>query len=124
MKQELTRSENLIIDAVTFIKENFKKYSFHIVSGSDEMELRFLCKELGLNSYFISIHGSPTPKKQLVKTLLELYDYDKNSTCLIGDSINDYDAAKANSITFYGYNKALKSLEEKYIESFLSLESI
>ena len=55
MKQELTNSENLILDAVTFIKENYQKYNFHIVSGSDQKELRFLCKELAIDLYFISI---------------------------------------------------------------------
>jgi phosphoglycolate phosphatase-like HAD superfamily hydrolase len=116
MKQELTNSENLIIDAVTFIKENYQKYNFHIVSGSDQEELRFLCKELGLDSLFISIHGSPTPKKQLVNSLLEQNRYDKNSTCLIGDSMNDYEASQANDISFYGYNNiALLGMGIDYI---------
>ena len=104
MKQELTNTNNLIADAVTFIKQNSSKFSFHIVSGSDQAELRFLCKELGIESYFISIHGSPTPKNQLVKTLLQEYGHDKQNTCLIGDSINDFEAAEVNKIYFYGYN--------------------
>ena len=104
MKQELTNTDNLIVDAVSFIRENSKKFSFHIVSGSDQSELRFLCKELGLETCFISIHGSPTPKNQLVKTLIEEHGYDKKNTCLIGDSINDFEAAKVNNISFYGYN--------------------
>ena len=57
-----------------------------------------------MNTCFISIHGSPTPKIQLVKTLIEEHGYDKKNTCLIGDSINDFEAAKANNISFYGYN--------------------
>lgn len=125
MKQELTNPSNLILDAVTFIKENYKKYNFHIVSGSDQEELRFLSKELGIAPYFISIHGSPAPKKQLVKELLEKHGYDKNSTCLIGDSINDFEAAEFNNIIFYGYNNVvLKSLKHKYIDGFLSIEGI
>ena len=117
MKQELTNTDNLIVDAVSFIRENSRKFSFHIVSGSDQAELRFLCKELGLESYFISIHGSPTPKNQLVKTLLEEYGYDNKSTCLIGDSINDFEAAEANDISFYGYNNEdLNETGAQYID--------
>ncbi|WP_405607766.1 HAD family hydrolase [Polaribacter sp. Asnod1-A03] len=117
MKKELTNPKNLILDAVSFIKSNYQKYHFHIVSGSDGEELRFLCKELGLSSYFISIHGSPTPKKQLVETLLEKHNYNKASTCLIGDSMNDYDAAEFNEIEFYGYNNLqLKGIGNGYIE--------
>ena len=119
MKQELTNTNNLIADAVTFIKQNASKFSFHIVSGSDQSELRFLCKELGIESYFISIHGSPTPKNQLVKTLLQEYGYHKQNTCLIGDSINDFEAAHINNITFYGYNnEELKKLKSSYINNF------
>lgn len=119
MKQELIHPENLINDALMFIKENFKNYNFHIVSGSDENELRFLCKALGIDSYFISIHGSPTPKTKLVKKLLKQHNYDSESTCLIGDSINDHEAATANNISFYGYNnEKLKEIGKHYIEHF------
>lgn len=104
MKMELIKPENLILDSLNYIKNNYEKYNFHIVSGSDQEELRFLCKELKISQYFKSIHGSPTPKNQLVSKLLENYEYDIDKTCLIGDSINDYEAALHNKIRFYNYN--------------------
>lgn len=104
MKMELIKPENLILDSLNYIKNNYEKYNFHIVSGSDQEELRFLCKELKISQYFKSIHGSPTPKNQLVSKLLENYEYDIDKTCLIGDSINDYEAALYNKIRFYNYN--------------------
>ena len=104
MKMELIKSENLILDSLNYIKNNYEKYNFHIVSGSDQEELRFLCKELKISQYFKSIHGSPTPKIQLVSKLLENYEYDIDKTCLIGDSSNDYEAASINNIKFYNYN--------------------
>lgn len=122
MRKELTNPKNLILDSVEFIKSNYKKYNFHIVSGSDQEELRFLNKELGIDKYFISIHGSPTPKKQLVANLLEKYDYSLVKTCLIGDSINDYEAAIYNNISFYGFNNlSLKKISTNYISSFKKL---
>ena len=121
MKQELTNTDNLIVDAVSFIRKNSRRFSFHIVSGSDQAELRFLCKELGLATCFISIHGSPTPKNQLVKTLIEEHRYDKKSTCLIGDSINDFEAAKVNNISFYGYNN--EDLNKKGIQYIDKLQN-
>lgn len=119
MKKELTNPKNMIMDAVEYIKANAGNYHFHIVSGSDQTELRFLCSELGLASYFISIHGSPTPKKTLVDTLISEHAYNKAETCLIGDSKNDFDAAEVNKIGFFGYNNtALKELSDNYIPTF------
>ncbi len=117
MRKELTNPKNLILDTVEFIKKNHQNYNFHIVSGSDQEELRFLNKELGIAKYFISIHGSPTPKKQLVANLLEKHNYQLQNTCLIGDSINDFDAADYNKIQFYGYNNKALSSYGIYIDS-------
>ncbi len=119
MKQKLIDKNNLISDCLDFIKREYKNYKFHIVSGSDQEELRYLCKELGIDHLFLSIHGSPTPKKQLVSDLMSTHKYLNNETCLIGDSVNDYEAAIHNKIGFYGYNNVeLKNIDEKYIEQF------
>lgn len=104
MKKELTNKEHLIKETLIFIEKNYTKFNFHIASGSDQYELRFLCKKLNISHYFKTIHGSPTPKSELVKIILTSNQYLSENTCLIGDSINDYDAAKNNNISFMGYN--------------------
>lgn len=122
MLQNLLDSKLLIEDSLKFIKENYLKYKMHIVSGSDGNELRHICETLGLSQYFISIHGSPTPKKELVKNVLIENKYVKEQTCLIGDSFNDLEAATFNDIVFYGYNnELLLSKSKKYIPAFLNI---
>ncbi|MCV3430300.1 HAD hydrolase-like protein [Campylobacter lari] len=119
MREELVKSKYLILDSINFIKENYEKYNFHIVSGSEHDELNFLCQKLQINQYFYSINGSPTPKIELVKNLLIKESYKQSETILIGDSINDYEAAKENNIAFFGYNnEALKDISQIYIKSF------
>jgi phosphoglycolate phosphatase-like HAD superfamily hydrolase len=118
MREKLIDPNNLIQESVTFIKNNYKKYNFHIVSGSDQKELRFLCKELQVDCYFISIYGSPTPKNDLVSNVIQQFDYNKNNTCLIGDSINDFEAADKNKIKFYGYNNLLLKEAHSYVDDF------
>ncbi|PRX43497.1 HAD family hydrolase [Salegentibacter salegens] len=119
MKKELVQPPLLIKDSLNFIKENYRKFNMHIVSGSDGMELNYLCERLEISWYFISIHGSPVPKKELVHNLLIKHKYKRNDTILIGDSINDYEAAESNDIDFGGYNnERLKELKTLYIESF------
>ena len=119
MREMLTDPDNLIKDAVSFIESFSSTMEMHVVSGSDQEELRFLCKQLGLSSNFHSINGSPTPKIQLVANLI---DGQNKTFALIGDSMNDFEAADKNGIHFYGYNNAeLKGVGKGYINSFSDL---
>lgn len=104
MKKKLINPKNLIFDSISFIKENYERYQFHIVSGSDQEELRFLSEQLGIAQYFISIHGSPTSKTKLVAELISKHNYNITDICLIGDSVNDYKAADDNNIFFFNFN--------------------
>ncbi len=71
MKSKLIDQSILINETVDFIKSIHKEYTLHIVSGSEEKELNYLCLNLGLSSYFKTIEGSPTHKNDLVKNILE-----------------------------------------------------
>lgn len=119
MREELVQPNLLIQDTVNYIKKNHQKFNMHVVSGSDGEELRYLCEKLEISQYFLSIHGSPVPKKELVHNLLIKHEYKGDDTILIGDSINDYEAAEVNNIVFYAYNnEQLKELKTFYIETF------
>ncbi|WP_336834258.1 HAD family hydrolase [Sphingobacterium siyangense] len=112
----LLNEELLIAESVSFIKQHHKKFIFHIVSGSDGTELRKICKELSLDSYFLTIEGSPTAKNQLVKDILFNHDYSGADCCLIGDSHNDAEAAAVNSIDFFAYNNEKLKDKHAYLE--------
>ena len=103
MLQHLKDPDLLIEETVSFVKRKHGRYNMHIVSGSDGQELREICASVGLSPYFRSIHGSPTPKTDLVTNLLDEHAYDSDTALLIGDSINDYEAAQDNGIAFMGY---------------------
>lgn len=123
MKKELIKPRYLIQETVDFIKSNMENIQMHIVSGSDDKELKFLCKKLKISNCFISINGSPTPKDELVKNIMKKYMYNNKETILIGDSKNDYDAAFKNNIDFHGYNNEnIKNLSENYIKSFVNFK--
>jgi len=122
MKKELVNKKYLIVDTLEFIKNNFKKYNLHIVSGSDERELQYLCKKLEIDVYFQSINGSPIEKNKLVKSVLLDNEYLAKETILIGDSINDYVASEVNGIGFYGFNNtSLINISEQYLENYKRL---
>ncbi len=119
-KEELANPKYLIEDSLDFIKQNYKKYNFHIASGADEEDLKYICEKLNLSQYFLSINGSPIIKSEIVKNILTHNQYKKEETILIGDSINDYEAANINNIGFYGYNN-LELDKISFIENFRQL---
>lgn len=119
MRDLLADPALLIKETIDFIRHNHETYPMHIVSGSDGNELRYLCGELGISEYFKSIQGSPTPKIQLVSKVLDHNRYQAKDCVLIGDSINDYEAANYNDVRFWGYNnEGLRGKGEYYINTF------
>lgn len=121
MKKILVDPELLIQETLNWVKTNHQGYKMHIVSGSDQNELRYICKNLQIDGYFKSIHGSPTPKLEWVKVLLAKHRYKREVSALIGDSINDFEAARENGITFFGYNNDdLRLCGDDYIEDLTS----
>lgn len=119
MKEKLINEKYLIRETVDFIKNNNNKIKMFIASGSEEKELRLINESLQLSKYFLGIFGSPKNKIDIVKSIIQDNKLNKNETILIGDSINDYDAAIKNDIRFFGYNNIkLKNISDKYINTF------
>ena len=118
MLQHLINPNLLIEETINYIQNHFQTYDMYIVSGSDEKELQTICKELELDKFFKSIHGSPTPKVELIKRLIVHNQLDSDRCALVGDSINDFDAADKNGIKFYGYNNDTLVPLGNYINSF------
>ncbi|MET3127329.1 phosphoglycolate phosphatase-like HAD superfamily hydrolase [Arcicella rosea] len=120
---DLLIDEKLLIqDSVNFIQKNVKNYEMHIVSGSDGKELNLICQSLDLARYFKTINGSPSPKNELVRRIIQENIYDLEDYVLIGDSINDVEAAEVNRISFIGYNNMnIRSKDRLYVDSFSSI---
>jgi len=104
MRELLANPALLIAETVNYIKQHHEAVPMYIVSGSDQAELRYLCQTLGIAPYFQRIHGSPTPKKAWVKTILEEEQLTPEHCLLVGDSHNDQEAALSNGLQFMGYN--------------------
>ena len=119
MRQGLTNPNLIIHDSMNFVKKKYDQgVKMYIVSGSDQIELRFLCDVLDIAKFFLSIYGSPKSKNELVRHIIDSNKYLKEEIVLIGDSVNDYEAARVNKISFYGFNNSKITQLDKYITSF------
>lgn len=117
--KNLNGESALIQDSLDFIKKAHGQLPLHIASGALESELKQICIDLGIEHYFVSIHGSPTPKALLINEILKSNNYTPEKCYMFGDSITDYDSAKVNRVKFNGYNKeSLRNIGEGYLDSF------
>ena len=95
-----------------------------ISTGTPQIEIERIIKELELNSFFKSVLGSPSSKEDHIEYLINNFKINVNKTIFIGDSINDKDAAINKDILFIARirnkNSALK-YEKFKINNFKDL---
>jgi HAD superfamily hydrolase (TIGR01549 family) len=90
-----------------FLAEHADRFEYAVVSGSDQNELRHVCRQRGIDGYFRAILGSPTEKRENLVALLADRNWDRQACLYVGDSVNDYDAARAVGLAFIGRNSGL-----------------
>ena len=106
VKQKVIDAEP-VKGSLEFLLNHKNNYDFAVVSGSDQEELRDVCKAREIDHFFLEILGSPTSKESNIALLLSKMGWGRKSCLFIGDSINDFDAARANGIDFIGRNSNL-----------------
>jgi phosphoglycolate phosphatase-like HAD superfamily hydrolase len=106
VRQDVIKAEP-VKGSVEFLKKNFSKFNFALVSGSDQAELRVVCRERRIDHFFKMILGSPVKKEDNIAQLLESLRWRPDETVYIGDSNNDLEASQGNSIDFIGRDSGL-----------------
>lgn len=103
-----------------------KKYNFYVSTSTPTTKIKNILKRKKILNYFDNIYGSPRKKVQHIK----LIKRNKKITIFIGDSIEDFYAAKKENIKFLlKINSENKSFRKKKFEllkinSFKNLDKI
>ena len=124
MKEALTDKKLLNPEWLSFMEKHGVNFEHSIASGSDGTELNYLCRQLGVNHHFKAIKGSPVTKKELVAQIIKDSGLNEEEIVLIGDAINDYEAAAFNNIGFIGYHNPLLKDKGIFVEDLTKLEEI
>lgn len=110
--------------SVEFLAGHADRFEFAVVSGSDQQELRQVCRARGIDRYFQAILGSPKEKTQNLVELLMSHAWDRQACVYVGDSSNDCDAAIEAGIGFIGRDSGLvdwKDRGEVWVSSLAGL---
>jgi HAD superfamily hydrolase (TIGR01549 family) len=111
--------------SIDFLSQYFQGYDFSIISGSDQEELRDVCRARKIEQFFIEILGSPDSKEANMAQLLKNQEWNKKNCVFIGDSINDIAASNKLGIDFIGLNSGMADWNQmedvRFIEDFTQL---
>jgi phosphoglycolate phosphatase-like HAD superfamily hydrolase len=82
-----------------FLATDFRLF---IASGTPQDELRRIVEGRNLSSLFAGIYGSPTSKADIIQSILREYGWSPEQVVMIGDAINDLQAAQECGVPFIG----------------------
>jgi phosphoglycolate phosphatase-like HAD superfamily hydrolase len=106
------RFSQLVVDAVVdapfvagareLLDEQKGRVPMFVASGTPDGELHEIVQRRGMMSYFVSVHGTPSTKGQIINKLLELYAWDRSRVLMVGDALADLDGAHQAGVCFLG----------------------
>jgi phosphoglycolate phosphatase-like HAD superfamily hydrolase len=127
---------DLVVDAVirspwvpgveSYIKDNLNRQKFVLVTATPVKEIEYILAKIDLINSFLYIFGSPQTKySSLIKTF-ELTDISPLDSLFIGDSKEDFTAAKRVGVDFllraHDHNKThFHNYEGNYIKDFVGI---
>jgi phosphoglycolate phosphatase-like HAD superfamily hydrolase len=88
--------------AEDFLELAQDRIALHVISGTPRDELLEIIERRGLSSYFHSIAGAPTTKRDAFETILKENQLIAGETTAIGDATTEYWAADELGIPFIG----------------------
>lgn len=88
--------------ALEFLERWQGRRPLYLLSATPEPELRAIVTRRGLDRYFLEVIGAPPDKVSGLRNLLVRRGHAPADTVMIGDSYNDYRAARSNGTAFIG----------------------
>jgi HAD superfamily hydrolase (TIGR01549 family) len=88
--------------AYQFLLNYHEKLSLFVASGTPEEELKEIISRRDISRFFVSIHGAPAKKAEILRNICELYKFDNTFVLMVGDSQTDYEGAAVAGIPFIG----------------------
>ncbi|PZV15953.1 MAG: HAD family hydrolase [Pseudanabaena sp.] len=100
--------EDAVVDAVyvsgayEFLESNYQSIPLFVASGTPDQELKRIVSRRNMAHYFVSLHGSPAKKGDIIQCILSKHDFDPDLVLMVGDAIADYEGAIAAGVKFIG----------------------
>lgn len=73
---------------------------YFVASGTPETELRRIADARGLGAFFGGVFGSPTPKPEILRSIMAAHGWQPWDLVFVGDGESDRDAALETGVPF------------------------
>ncbi|PZO40528.1 MAG: HAD family hydrolase [Pseudanabaena frigida] len=91
-----------VTGAYEFLENFYKLIPLFVASGTPDAELKRIVSRRNMNHYFVSVHGSPAKKGDIIQGVLKKFGFDPNRVLMVGDAIADYEGAIVAGVKFIG----------------------
>jgi len=91
-----------VAGAYNFLENYYQSIPLFVASGTPDVELKRIVSRRNMAHYFISVHGSPAKKGDIIQDILTKHSFNPDHVLMIGDAIADYEGAIAAGIKFIG----------------------
>jgi len=88
--------------AYEFLEQYYREIPFFVASATPDEELKRIVARRKMTNYFVSVHGSPTKKANIIKDILTKYGFSQDRVLMVGDAISDYEGAIDAGVNFIG----------------------
>lgn len=106
------RFSKLVFDAVVdapfvagakeFLDKQAGLLPMFVASGTPDGELRDIIGRRGMSGYFVSIHGTPSTKGEIINKLIETHALERSRVLMVGDALADLEGAHDAGVCFLG----------------------
>jgi phosphoglycolate phosphatase-like HAD superfamily hydrolase len=88
--------------AYELLENNYQSMPLFVASGTPDQELKRIVSRRNMAHYFVSVHGSPAKKGDIIQDILLKYGFPPDRVLMVGDAIADYEGAIASGVKFVG----------------------
>lgn len=86
--------------ASEFLDAYCQEIPLFVASGTPDDELHRIVERRGMRRYFVSIHGSPATKREIIRRIVTEHGFRKERVLMVGDSMTDYQGAVEAGVAF------------------------
>ncbi len=85
-----------------FLENYHQLIPLFVASGTPDAELKRIVSRRKMTDYFVSVHGSPAQKGDIIQNILKDHGFKPDRVLMIGDAIADYEGAIVAGVKFIG----------------------